>query len=224
MTFGLRQTLFLYLAALIQTVIFVSSTYALLVTLGGRARGVSLGFVRVVRFNAVGVKVQLGLLPFGGSVEIAGLAPGDADDDPGSWRHLGLRRRLTVIAGPWLLTLALAVLCLGPARALRSAAHGVPQTLLVLDTTPLVRGFLGVLAAAPFSTALGVVCAKALALNLLPLGTLAGGRLVQEIIQASGFRGKATEDKPSVLWHMASIIFLLYVAGRMAWGFFRAVW
>jgi membrane-associated protease RseP (regulator of RpoE activity) len=224
MTFGFRQALFLYLAALIQTVAFVSSTYALLVTLGGRARGVSLGFVRVVRFNATGVKVQLGLLPFGGSVEIAGLAPGDADDDPGSWQHLGLGRRLAIIAGPWLLTLALAMLCLGPARALTSAAHGVPQTLLVLDTTPLMRGFLGVLTTAPFSTALGVVCAKTLALNLLPLGMLAGGRLVQEIVHALGFRGKVTEDKPSVLWLTASILFLLYVAGRMAWGFFRAVW
>jgi membrane-associated protease RseP (regulator of RpoE activity) len=224
MAFGLRQALFLYLAGLVRVGVFVASTCALLAALGGRARGISVGLGRVIRFQAAGVKVQLGLLPFNGFVEIAGLAVGDVDRDPGSWSRLGLGRRLAVLAGPWLVTFALAVLCLGPARALTSSARAVPQMVLVLDTTPLVRAFLGVLAAEPFPIALGVVCAKTAAFNLLPLGTLAGGRLIHEIVQALRSSGQAAEDKPSVLGFAASMIFLLYTAGHLAWGFLRAVW
>jgi Zn-dependent protease len=117
--------------------------------------------------------------------------------------------------------LALAALCLGPARALLSAARAVPQ--LLVTPTPLVRGLLDLVAAEPFSTALGVMYAKATGFNLLPLGTLAGGGAVREFLRAVRSPREARSDRPSTLWYVASMLVILYVTGRLAWGLVQAL-
>jgi hypothetical protein len=221
-SFGLRQAISLYLAMVVHLVLFVLPAWALLAAAGGRARRVSIGLVRVAGFPVAGVKVELGLLPITSFVDVVGMAPTDHDDEPGSWRTLSLLRRIAVLVAPWLLILVVAVLCLGPGRALTSAARAPSQLLLVLDTTPLIRGFFRVLAAEPFTVALGVLCAKSAPFNLLPFGSLAGGRVVQEIAGALRPAKAEGDAKPSAFWFVTQAILTLYVAGRLLWGAFHA--
>jgi membrane-associated protease RseP (regulator of RpoE activity) len=219
---GLRHALVLYLALLLHHLLFVASAWGLLVAGGGRARGISVGLLRVVHFQAGGMKVRLGLLPLTAYVDVAGMSPTDDDEDAGSWRTLPLSRRLLVTVLPWLLVLGVAVLCLGPGRALTSAARAPSQLLLVLDVTPLVRGFLHVLSTEPFAVVLGVLCAKSAIFNLLPIGSLAGARVIVEV--ATALRpAKQRVDKPSSFWILTFVALVLWLWGRFAWGVFHAL-
>lgn len=214
----------LYCAALAAHLLFAGLTYALLAAMGGRAHTVSVGTPRLIRFRAGGVNVEIGALPLVAHVQIVGLLPGDEDDRPGSWRHLGLARRLAVLAAPWPLLLAIAALCLGPQRALGSFAHAPAQAVLPLDATPLVRGLLAVMAAGPFPVVLGVVCAKLAAFNLLPLPTLAGGRMLGELARSLRGRREEAEERPSALPTLVSMLLLLGAAVRLGWGVVHALW
>lgn len=221
---ALRTAILLYLAMLVQGSLFVLSTWAIAAALGGRATAANLGAPRVTRFKLAGNEIAIGLLPVLASVTLLGRGPADTYDGPGSFRRLGLAKRLTILLGPWVLTLLIAVLCLGPARAFASFANAFPQVLFVLDPTPLVRGFLRVLSAEPWSTAIGVLCAKLTAINLLPLAGLAGGAAIEEI--AATFRPpvKPGDEAPRALWPVLSMLFVaLFIGGRFAYGLIRAL-
>lgn len=214
----------LYAALLAQMALFVCTTWALSVAVGGRVTEVRLGFPRVLRLKAGGGEVRLGLLPLGASVSLLGRAPADPADGPGNWRGLSLVRRLIVLLGPWVATVAVAVLCLGPTRALGSMARALPQLLFVLDLTPLIRGFLGVLRGDPWPVTLGVVLAKLAAFNLLPLPTLAGGAALHEIWSMRRSPGGQEAPEAGGPWLAVSMLFLFfYMGGRLAWGWWHAL-
>jgi len=221
---ALQTAILLYLALFAQTSLFVLSTWAITTAVGGRATTVHLGTPRVFRFKLAGSDIELGLAPLAASVTLLGRGPIDTYDGPGSFRRLGLAKRLTIILGPWILTLLVAVLCLAPSRAFSSFANAFPQILFVLDPTPLVRGFLRVLRAEPLSITIGVLFAKLAAMNLLPLLGLAGGAALQEI--AATFRPpvKPGEEAPRTPWTSISMLFILFfIGGRFAYGFIRAL-
>jgi hypothetical protein len=216
---ALPSVLALLCAMLAVHAVFLATTCVLARLLGARIREVSMGAPKLVRFTVRGVKVVLGPVPLTASIEFPGRAPEDAEQGPGTWRELGLGTRLLLVLAPSIVTFALAILCLGQARALASIAHALPQLLIVIDTTPLTRDFLHLLATAPIAVVIGVVMAKAVALNLLPLGGLAGGGAISELT------GGVNSDGPKkVAWMIASILFtLLWIGGRFAWGLVHAL-
>lgn len=221
---AVREAVLLYLALLAHALVFVLSTWTITTTLGGRAKGVHLGAPRVFRFKLAGSDIELGLLPIVASVTLLGRGPADTYEGPGSFRRLGLPKRLTILLGPWVLTLLVAVLCLGPARAFRSFANAFSQILFVLDTTPLVRGFLRVLRAEPWSSVVGVLCAKLTAMNLLPLSALAGGAALHEIAVTLKPPAKPEDEATGARWLILSMLFVfLFIGGRFAYGLFRAL-
>jgi hypothetical protein len=221
---AIRQAVLAYLLLTFQAVLFVATTLALARVVGARASAAQIGAGRVARLKISGVQVDLGLLPGLSSVTMVGRAPDDTDDNPGSWRRLGLARRLIVLLGPWAVTLLIAVICLSPSRAFTSFARAVPQILFVLDTTPLVRGFLRVMASEPIFIVLGVVCAKLTAMNLLPLPSLAGGAALRELFGARKPPVKDEKDAtPGVLPVVGGLVLFLYIAGRFAWGLIQAL-
>jgi hypothetical protein len=219
----LRSVLSVLFAALVLQVVFVGSTLALSRALQARVRAVALGMPTVLSFTVATVKVAIGVLPLLAWVEFPGRAPGDPEEGLGTWRRLSLGARLALIVAPWIATLVLATLLLGPARAAGSFAHVVPQLLVVVDLTPLVRGFLHVLATERLAIVVGIVCAKATAFNLLPLASLAGGAVLREL--AGAVRGASDRDAmPGVAWPVVSLLVLLvWVVGRLAWGLVDAV-
>jgi membrane-associated protease RseP (regulator of RpoE activity) len=219
----LRPTILFLVAALALQIVFVGSTLALARGIGARVSGLAVGMPIVLRREIRGLKVGLGLLPLTSYVRFSGMAPGDADRSPGSWRTLRLGARLLLIAGPWAVTLAIAVVCLGGERAVLSLAHAVPQLLVVVDLTPIVRGFIRLLVAEPFPVALGVLMAKATAFNLLPLEVLAGGRILSLVLGAPRGAGTAGEEKASPVWFIISgVLLILWVTGRLVWGLLHA--
>jgi hypothetical protein len=221
---AIQAALLLYLVLMAQIALFVLSTGALAAALGGRATAAQIGVPRVFRFKLAGVDVQLGLLPVVSSVTLLGRGPADTYDGPGSFRRLGLARRLAILLGPWIIALAVAVACLTPARAFASFANAFPQLLFVLDPTPLVRGFLAVLRDEPWSITAGVLFAKLAAMNLLPLSTLAGGAALHEIALTLRPREKPEDEAPSALWPALSMLFMLfYIGARFAYGLIRAL-
>jgi hypothetical protein len=220
----LRSVLSFLFAAFVLQVVFVGSTLALSRALRARVRAVALGTPTLVRFEVGALRVAIGALPVVAWVEFPGRAPGDPDRGPGTWRRLSLGARLVVIIGPLIATFVVAPLLLGPARAAGSFAHAVPQLLLVVDASPLVRGFLHLLATEPLAVVVGVACAKATAFNLLPLATLAGGAVLREVVDA--FRGAENDGDaaPGVAWPLVSMLFVLvWVVGRFAWGLVHAL-
>jgi hypothetical protein len=212
------------LGAVVLQAVFVGSTLALSRTLGARVSAASIGMPRLKTFQVGEMKLSLGALPLTGWVQFPGRALGDLERGPGTWRQLSLAVRLAITIVPWLAILSLAVLCIGPERAVRSIAHAVPQVLFVVDTTPLMRAFLQLLATAPISTVIGVMLAKSVTFNLLPIGSLAGSAVVHEIATTRLPAPSDEEEKPQVAWHVGSMIFLMvWIFGRFLWGLGHAL-
>jgi len=199
-----------YGAILAQMIVFVACSWGLAAALGARVIDVMMGAPGLVRFRAGGVAVRIGLVP-GASLGFAGRG-NDCGDDPRGWRRLPLARRLAIVVGPWLVSCAIAVALLG-GRALTSIAHGFVQVLYPLDPTPLVRRFVELAAHAPMTVVLGLVLAKLTAMNLLPLPSLAGGGVIDELRGGAPARGG---------WTMAGTLFvMLYIAGRFLYALVR---
>src|SRR5689334_9297631 len=127
-----------YGAIVAQMIVFVACSWPLAAALGARVTDVAIGSPGLVRLRAGGVVVRIGPVP-GASLGFAGRG-NDCGDDPRGWRRLSLARRLAIVLGPWLGSIAIAVALLG-GRALTSIAHGFVQVLYPLDPTPLVRRF-----------------------------------------------------------------------------------
>jgi hypothetical protein len=181
------------LVTLSTTLLWVFST-----RVGGEVTEVSLGWPAV----------KLGRVRFGpvpsGSIDIAGRA-----DSDGRWYRIPLGKRLLVVVVPWLVWVAIALACLGPERAVRSGVHGIGQLLFTFDLAPLVRRFVALAAVAPWSTIVGIIAAKAAAWNVLPVGGVTGGAVVQEL---------ATANKPAMRWLMISlVVVMVWTLVRIAW-------
>jgi hypothetical protein len=152
-----------YAVLVAATIVFVATSWALAHLVGARVTAIGLGAPGVA-LRRREPAIRVGPIP-GGSVELHGRADEQDDGDPRSWKRLGLSRRLLILLGPWVATLAIAALCVGPARTLRSFVRGLGQLLLTLDLTPLVRQLLDAVAIAPIATTVGIVLAKLSAAN-----------------------------------------------------------
>lgn len=202
----------IYAAALGQATLFVASTWTLATAVGAHVTEVQLGFPRLLRLRRPNVVLRAGPVPLSASCDLLGRV--EDVDDPRSWWRLELPRRLLVMLGPWLATFAVAVACLGPARAGRSFGHAAEQLLWTVDLTPLVRRFVALVGQAPFAITLGVVCAKTTFMNLLPLPSLAGGQALSEL------RGRPAHPA----WAIGSMLaVLVWFGGRIAYAVVRTV-
>jgi hypothetical protein len=208
-----------YAAVVVSTAIWTASAWALNLAVGARVTEVAFGPLPIAITRTVrGVKIKLSPWP-SSSLALLGRAPDDRDDSPRSWRRLGLGRRLVAVLAPWLPVLAIAVVTLGPARAVASSIHAVHQLLFVLDPTPLARGFVRLAAAAPFAITVGVVCAKLGAFNLLPVPPLAGGGAISEV--ARTLRPDRGATPLGRAWMIAGMLVMLFVVARLGYAFAR---
>ena len=203
--------LVLYAAAVCQMALFAACCWVLATVAGAHVTEVQLGTPPLLRVRRPNVVLRFGPVPLTASCDLLGRV--EPVDDPRSWWRLPLARRLLVIVGPWLAAGAVAVACLGPARAARSFVHAAPQLLWTLDLTALVRRFVALVGTAPFAITLGVVLAKATFVNLMPIATCAGGQTIGEL------RGRA----PGAASLVVGMLFMLWVAGRLAYAVVRVL-
>jgi hypothetical protein len=215
------EALLLYLAATLQNALFVLFSTLILSAVGGRAKAAQAGVGPKIRFRIRGIDVAIAPIPLSTWVQIAGRSPTDTYDGPDSWRSLSLPRRLMALLGPWALLSVVAILCIGPTHALRSFEHALPELVLTLDTTPLVRAFLRILREERFTTSLGIILTKLVALNLLPLPVLAGGSALQEAW--SDLTPNATPTPRTIVWSVISTLFIFSIAARLTWGTIHAM-
>jgi len=186
---------------------------------GARVEVVRLGFSKLAQVKIRGVEVHVGPIP-GGSVELAGFA-GAEYDAPDSWWRLGRIARVLVMVVPWLVIALIAIACLGIERAQRSFIHAFGQLLVELDTTPLVHGFLDVARQESSAVVVGVVSAKFLAINLLPLPGSVLRNIVRELRIPPGV--PPPKPQPQVLALIVGVLLFLHIAGRLLWGFVNAL-
>ncbi|MEO7731965.1 MAG: hypothetical protein ABIY55_13405 [Kofleriaceae bacterium] len=196
-------------AAVLHVALFTGTTWWLLRALGGHATEAAFGMPALIKRRVGTTTVSIGPIPTG-SVTILGRMGDEPASDPRDWRHLKLGKRLAILCVPWLLVIAIAMGCLGPRHAASSFAHGVTQLLLVLDLTPLVRRFFALAAVNPVSVTLGLLFAKSVALNLLPVPGLAGGGLILELVPGR---------RPG--WMLAGSLVMLWVTVRLVYALIR---
>ena len=198
-------------AAALHVALFTGTTWWLVTALGGHATEAAFGTPALIKRRVGATTVSLGPIPTG-SVTILGRMGDQPANDPRDWRHLGLGTRLAILFVPWLLVIAIAIGCLGPHHAATSFAHGVAQLLLVLDLTPLVRRFFALAAVNPVQVTIGLLFAKSVALNLLPVPGLAGGGLILELMR-----------RPRPGWMLAGTLVMLYVSVRLMYALVRVL-
>lgn len=194
---------------LLHIVIFTATTWSLLAAVGGHATEAAFGTPALIKRRIRDTTVTFGPIP-NGAVTILGRMADEPVTDPRDWRRLGLGKRLVVLAAPWLIVFAIAILCLGASRAITSFVHGLYQGLFVLDVTPLVRRLFALAATSPIYVTLGIVFAKSLAINLLPIPGLAGGGLILEL---AGSRRTS--------WVFAGMLVMLFISARVVYALIR---
>jgi membrane-associated protease RseP (regulator of RpoE activity) len=171
-------TLNLLLAIALVALLHVGTMAVVGNALGAQLQSVSFGFGPTVWRSA---RFHVRALPVGGSVRFLHTLEDSVPEDE---EHRALDRRptlaqlATVLSGcAVLLALALAVLGAGAVKAfVELPAQFFGGAISPLgDAQALMRQAALALQAAPFAVVLGVVAAKAAALNLLPLPALNGG-------------------------------------------------
>jgi hypothetical protein len=212
--------LVLYLASFAVGIVFAGATAGLLRLVGGRTTAIDLSSPALIPVRRAAPRIRLGPVPVG-IVHIFGAGePAEVEIGERDWRGLGLARQLIVIVGPWLALGAAAIALLGPAHAARSFGSAIDQLVFTLDPTPIVRRFFAVAAAATLPVTVGILLAKLVVLNLLPLGTLAGGKVVGVIAGA----GRREPPKVVQIWLVLTAVFvLLYFGARFAYALIRAI-
>jgi hypothetical protein len=210
----MRDLAIVYAMLVVATVSFAVVSWAVARLVGARVTVIGIGTPASVRIRAGEPEMWVGPLP-SGFIELHGRAPDADDGDPRSWKRLGLASRLLVLLGPWGVAFAIAIVCVGPARAFRSLARGFEQLLLTVDVAPLVRSFLDMVASAPLSTTFGVVLAKMVAGNLLPFGGFAGGGAIQELLSPRPPRALR------IYLTVTMLLAMLWIAGRFGWAIVR---
>ncbi len=206
----------IYALAVVQMLIFVGITYGLARAFGLAPRVIALGLPAVVRVRKARPEVRIGILPTA-SVELAG--EDIVDGQRVTYSGLSRTKRAAIVLVPWVAILAIAIGCIGVASALRSFARGVPQMLFTVDVTPLVRRMIAIADDAPV-VATGILFAKLVAMNLLPLGGLAGGMLIMQLATPAG------QDVPSgVMKFMTITMFawMLWALGRLVYAIVQLV-
>lgn len=196
---------------LLQVVIFTGTTWSLLAAVGGHATEAAFGTPALIKRRIRDTTVTFGPIP-NGAVTILGRMADEPATDPRDWRRLGLGKRLVVVMMPWLITFAVAIVCLGASRMVTSFVHGLYQGLFVLDLTPLVRRLFAITAASPIYVTLGIVFAKVAALNLLPFPGFTGGGLLMELTRSK-----------RISWIVTGTLVMLFISVRMVYALIRVL-
>jgi hypothetical protein len=197
--------------ALLHVVLFTGMTWWLVTAVGGHATEAAFGSPALVKRRLRDTTVTLGPIPTG-SVAILGRVGDEPVTDPRDWRRIGLGKRLVVLLAPWVVIFAIAITCLGASRAATSFVHGLYQVVFVLDLTPLARRLFALAAASPIHVTLGLVFAKSMAVNVLPIPGLAGGGLIQELL---GIRRMS--------WVVAGALVMLFLSARTVYALIRVI-
>ena len=157
-------------------VLFNAGTVIVCLSLGVRFTKIAVFYGKpVLTMNTRFAPVCFGYIPTGGYIQL------DMDAFPFQPR---LKRAAVALSGPAALLLS-ALLCLGLNHAAHSLLATYPQVLELLRA-PVAIGkefynLFSTIATNHPVTAYGILAAKAGMLNLLPLPTLAGGRLLVEL-------------------------------------------
>ncbi|WP_224363027.1 hypothetical protein [Hyalangium versicolor] len=168
-------------------------------------------------FRLLGMRWSFGPLPSGNSVSFTpDGAPEETEENP--FLRLSFPRRLLAISAGVLGMLLIAVVCLSPARALQSCLSGFEQLVNVPRAAERVEAFLS-LRPLGFRTSLGVMAAKLVALNLLPLPPLAGYMLLREVV--GKLRGQRPQGMPPLpVWGF--VIYMVLWTGWV-WGAYKGL-
>ena len=151
------------------------------------------------RFQVAGVRVTIRCLPIGGYVKFYDATNEEDKTDaevtfpldtlpPRPFHALHPCLRGAVILSGCATLLLVAAICLGPSEAWTAFLRGFSQfpaaAVAPISTgKELVARLADVATHLPFDTALGLLCAKAAALNLLPLPVLNGGAFLLTVIR-----------------------------------------
>lgn len=141
---------------------------------------------------------------------------------PGDWRDLDLGARLAILAGPWLCFGMLALALLPAPRAVGAFVSTYAQLMPWHDAKGLWEGFFRSLRTQSIDVVLGVVAAKYVAVNLLPLPSLAGGQILSELAtELCGARAPMARVVTSL--RVVSTLVVLAMWINIAVGFVRAL-
>ena len=176
--------------------------------LGARVEEVSFFFGRIFSFRAANIRFTVGFLPVGGSVQFS--------DDLQAFHPL----RKIVIACCGLFSYAIiALVGLGFNGALHSVATGYGQllsgALSPLGTgSKLVAALASVFQNGSYLSGLGLLAAKFLALNSLPVGAFSGGFIVLCLLDMAGLKSQRFSTSFQSLGLVAVV--LLFAAWAIA--------
>jgi membrane-associated protease RseP (regulator of RpoE activity) len=172
----------LLLFALLMQLLFLAFAVLLGPRLGARVEALTLGFGPRLGALPVGTgKLEIRLIPLAASVSFAGMVSAP-DEAPGGFPLLHPLARAGVLLGSWAGVALLSGLLLGPQEAARAFGRAFPEMVRALDVEQAKALWAGFLAQ-DTPHALGLYAAKVLALNLLPLPTLAGGQALATLLR-----------------------------------------
>jgi hypothetical protein len=191
-----------------QMVLFVIMTMLFARVVEVRVTKITVGWPAVI---PLGERVKVGPIP-GASVDLYGAV--ENVEAPDGWRNRSLGARLLVVLAPWVITFAVAVVCLGIEHASRSFVHGFRQAL-ILNPITLAKRMAVIAEHAPISTTIGILFAKLTAANVLPIGGLAGGQAIRELFSK---RGKGTPRALETYFMISMIALLIWFIVRIIWA------
>jgi len=210
----MRELAIFYAIGFAQIALFAVLAVAFARMFRAQVETVDIGTPKLLTLRRAHPRISVGAFP-AASVGIAGMANLRDDDPDDAWHRLSLGARLVVILGPWAVLAGLAATLIGPARAMHSIGHGIYQLLFVLDLAPLVTRALQLLRDGSLVTTAGVLLAKLVAMNLLPLGAFGGAAVVRELL----WRPERGVPRWFERWIWISLLFALVWLGlRPLWA------
>lgn len=169
------------------------------------------------------VQVIIGTVPLAASVDMIGNQAEDVFwNKPNSFSSQHPLVRVATLLAPFVGVLLLAVILLGPQDALHHLLTGPGQLVLsgMEERERLCRAFLH-LPLLPM--ALGVLAAKFVALNLMPLGFfMAGGRVVFELLRWKR-DVNVMEWKTTKIYLVVGTVGTMILGGLWLWAFVSAL-
>ena len=203
----------LFLIAALLNVLYLASVLLAARIAGVRVERLGLGFGPKLVDRAMGsLQLEVRLVPLSSWAAIEGML--DDEGPPRGFRALHPVARVGLLLGGWALPLLLAVVLLGPAHALASVGATYGQMVTGLDVREgerLWRVFL----ALPLVPAAGVLAAKTVAFNLLPLPTLTGGRVLDTLLTWRRPRSLLPAGAQAALMAVGMLALL---GGLVMWG------
>lgn len=207
-----------WLWLLLTVITLVSGLVMALVSWGVGAHPVEIRFHQgpsLWAFRFRGIRWSFGPLTFGTSASFKRSDSRGLDDEENPFPGLSFPRRLILSAVGCYGAILLALVFLLPSRGLAEIGSGFEQVVNVFSARQRVVAFFTLLQAEGFWTALGVLSAKAAALNLLPFPAMSGFNLLREVWGSMG-----EPRKPSERFMSWSFTVMILLWGGWAFGLF----